>query len=57
MTREQREEIIETYLVDPAKANSMAAELGLAENYARKAARERGLLPLTPRPYKRRGEA
>jgi hypothetical protein len=56
MTREQREEIIATYLVDPDRANSLAAVLGLAANYAHKATRERGLLPLPPRPYKQKGE-
>lgn len=55
ITREQREEILQAYLRDKAEGCALATRLGLAEDYAYKLARERGLLPVTR--YRPRGAA
>jgi hypothetical protein len=56
ITKEQREEILQTYLRDPVAATAMAVGLGLSAAYAYKLALERGVLPITrwPVPEDRR---
>lgn len=44
-TKQQREEIIAAYLVDPAIGTKMAVDRGLSPSYAYKVTFERGLLP------------
>lgn len=47
ITMTQREEIIQAYLRDKTEGSALATQLGLAEDYAYKLARERGLLTIT----------
>jgi hypothetical protein len=56
LTKEQREEILQTYLRDPAAGSQLAMSHGLSQIYAYKLAHERGLLPVTrwPVPEERR---
>lgn len=45
-TKQQRQEIIELYLVDPDAATKLAVSRGLAEGYAYNVAHSSGRLPL-----------
>ena len=47
ITKEQREEILRTYLDEPSAGVQLAISYGLSQIYAYKLAHERGLLPIT----------
>lgn len=47
LTKDEREEILRTYLDDPHAGVALAVSHGLSQIYAYKLAHERGLLPIT----------
>lgn len=54
--RDERDAIIALYFVDPEAASRLAVSRGFVPGYPHKLARERGLIPLPPRPYKRKAD-
>lgn len=51
LTNEQRQEIIDLYLLDPLEATKLAVSKGLTPAYAYKLAYERGVLARTSIKY------
>lgn len=47
ITKDEREEILRTYLENPAAGCELAMSKGLSQIYAYKLAHERGVIPIT----------